>query len=139
MPKNTLPRSRRAAAPKKVTAETIAARQPKSAVAATLDLKDSSDAERAFLATCQKIYRRDHGCVTPFEQFFWGLVVLAENDLWPTPDRVACELATFRDDFDDMDKWARVFVETYPTPAGANEPPEDKASPRKPRKKVAHA
>jgi len=118
------------------TVERIDARGSKSAIeaqdarlASTLDLKDLSDREGAFLATCQKIYRRDFGCVTPFEEFFWSLVINVEDDRWPTPDDVARELAIFRENFEDMDKWARVFVASYPTPTQSTVTAEPSAAP----------
>jgi len=83
-------------------------------VAATLYLKDLDDAERAFLAICQRIFRRHSGCASPFEDFFVGLVASVECNYWPTPGGVAHELETFRRDFDDMSVWARRFVEAYP-------------------------
>jgi hypothetical protein len=119
--KNTRPSSRRAAATKTQPAavepinrdeEDIAAKDAR--IAATLDLKDLGDSERAFLATCQKLYRRHSGCTSPFEEFFWSLVLDVERGHWPTPDDVARELETFKDDFDDMSRWARYFLEAYP-------------------------
>ena len=102
MPKNTVPRSRRASAPKKpeITPAAVepinrgvvddaAARTAR--IAATLDLKGLSDSERAFLATCQRIYRRHSGFTSPFEEFFWTLVISVEFGSWPTPDDVADE------------------------------------------------
>ena len=163
--KNNRPSSRRAVAPKKpktkpddansesctVMEESYEARNAR--LAATLDLTDISDPERAFLATCQRIYHRDRGSVTPFEHFFWSLVFSVQHDNWPTPDDVEQGLGTFKDDFEDMDKWARVFVDSYPTPVEqqvTSEPPQapEVAKPtrkgttghsraRKPRKAVA--
>ncbi len=85
-------------------------------VAATLDLQDLDVLERAFLATCQKIYRRDSGSTSPFENFFFSLVVRVESGRWPTPDEVASELEEFREDLDLMRKWTRSFLEAYPEP-----------------------
>jgi len=89
-------------------------------VAATLYLKDLDDAERAFLAICQRIFRRHSGCTSPFEEFFVGLVASVECNYWPTPGGVAHELETFRRDFDDMSVWARRFVEGSSSSRGAN-------------------
>jgi len=92
--------------------ETIVAREV--LIAATLDLKDLGDRERAFLAICQKIYRRHSGCTSPFENFFWSLVFSIERGHWPTPDDVEHDLGTFKDDFEDMSRQARYFAESYP-------------------------
>jgi hypothetical protein len=119
MPKNTLPR--RASAPKKPKtaiiepinrhAEDIAARDAR--IAATLDLKGLDDSERAFLATCQMILRRWTGCNAPFEEFFRCLVLRVESNMWPTPEDVERELKTFKENFEDMRRDARNFLETY--------------------------
>jgi len=83
-------------------------------VAATLDLIGLDDAERAFLATCQKIYRRDTGCNSPFEEFFTMLVGSIESGYWPDPDHVEHELESFRQNWDDMKRDASRFMEAYP-------------------------
>ena len=90
-------------------------------IGATLDLIDISDVERAFLATCQKIKRRDSGSTSPFENFFFSLVVSVENGLWPTPDDVARELEEFREDFECMSNWTKAFLEVYPQKPAASE------------------
>lgn len=133
MPKNTVPRSRRAAAPNKYpktvknakqlqakwTGEEYEAR--KARLAASLDLKDLSDLERAFLATCQKIRRRDRGCESPFEEFFDSLTIMVEVGKWPTPDDVAHELARFREHFEFMRESTRNFIAAYPEKPAAPE------------------
>ncbi|MCU1337084.1 MAG: hypothetical protein JWO19_2665 [Bryobacterales bacterium] len=83
-------------------------------IGATLVLADLSDHERAFLATCQKIHRRDTGCTTPFEEFFTKLVITVESGHWPTPDDVEHELKEFRENFDAMQSDVRAFIEAYP-------------------------
>ena len=93
-------------------------------IGATLDLKDLGDSERAFLATCQKIYRRDRGSITPFEEFFSGLIVRVEVGMWPTPDDVAVELGTFKENFEDARECAGKFVEAYPAKPEAGQPKE---------------
>jgi hypothetical protein len=126
----------------------------KAAAAATLNLKNLDETERAFLATCQKIYRRHSGCTSPFEEFFRILVLNVEHDTWPTPDDVSHELESFKRDFEDMDERARIFVESYPAPAMSPATPASVPAPptrtpakqpakaqrkRKPRKQAAHA
>ena len=83
-------------------------------IAATLDLKGLSDSERAFLATCQRIYRRHTGCTSPFENFFWSLAFSVQCGNWPTPDDVAEELGSFKENFADVVRWAHDFYEAYP-------------------------
>jgi hypothetical protein len=89
--------------------------------AKTLDLKDLDDCERAKLATCQKILRRDTGCNSPFEEFFGNLVFQALFGRWPTPDDVASKLETFKDNFESMQRDARSFLEAYPEERKASE------------------
>jgi hypothetical protein len=80
----------------------------------TLVLANLDDFERAFLATCQKIYRQGRGCVSPFEEFFSSLVTCVKFGDMPTPDDVASDLETFRENFDSMRQSARQFTEAYP-------------------------
>jgi hypothetical protein len=89
-------------------------------LAATLDLQNLSDRERAFLAICQKLHRGDRGCDTPFEEFFCHLVFLIEHDRWPTPDDVAEELDSFRENFKWMRETAKSFFEAYPDSEAPN-------------------
>lgn len=86
-------------------------------IGATLDLKELDDADRAFLATCQKIQRRWAGSNTPFEEFFNELVTRVQHGRWPTPDDVQRELETFRENFEDMQRDVALFRETYPKAA----------------------
>jgi hypothetical protein len=81
-------------------------------IAATLDLTDLRDAERAFLATCQKIARRHTGDNSPFEHFFYTLVHWVELERWPMPGDVAAELEIFRRNFEDMRANAATFLAT---------------------------
>jgi len=84
-------------------------------VAAELDIVDLDDTERAFLAVCQRIYGRHSGCNSPFENFFYSLVLRIElGGSWPTPEVVADELETFKKEFEDMHGDAVAFFETYP-------------------------
>ena len=120
-------------------------------LAAALLTADLPVSERAFLAACQRIYRRHSGCTSPFENFFWSLVQSVQHDTWPTPENVARDFDTFKDDFETMDRWARLFVEAYPAPATPEPPaavettqPTRKGTTghpraRKPLKKVARA
>ena len=88
-------------------------------IGATLDLVDLNDHERAFLATCQRIHRRETGCNSPFEEFFDNLVVTVQWR-WPSPDDVASYLEEFRQNFTDMKRDARQFMEAYPEKAAAD-------------------
>jgi len=90
-------------------------------IGATLDLQDIPDSERAFLATCQKIHRRERGCDSPFEEFFAHLVFLVERGQWPTPDDVADNLKTFREEFAYMRESSKNFIEAYPEQPAAPE------------------
>jgi hypothetical protein len=83
-------------------------------LAATLNLANLSDRDRAFLATCQKIYERDSGASSPFEQFFCYLVTFVENGHWPTPSDVQQELEEFQSHFECMQRETRYFREAYP-------------------------
>jgi hypothetical protein len=90
-------------------------RAEKRAVAATLNLVGLDDYERAFLATCQKIYRQDAGSTTPFEEFFDGLALAVEMGRMPTPDEVEDVLKQFRMNWNDMKRDAKLFLDAYPT------------------------
>jgi hypothetical protein len=68
---------------------------------------------RAELAVCQHILEREHGCTTPFEEFFSTLITWVSLNSWPTPDRVAQDLETFKQNFEDMERDARLFVGSY--------------------------
>ena len=74
----------------------------------------SSSTERDFLATCQRIYRADGGCTTPFEEFFTKLAISVQVGRWPSPDQVRKELETFDEDFADMQRCAIRFLNHYP-------------------------
>jgi hypothetical protein len=86
-------------------------------LAATLILADLDDNERAYLAICQRIYRRCNGCNSPFEEFFHDLTVMVEAGRFPTPEAVAHKLDEFRENFDHMTRDARQFLEAYPNKA----------------------
>src|SRR5207245_2058192 len=83
-------------------------------IASELVICDLDDEERAFLATCQRIHRRNAGCNSPFEEFFASLVEWVEAGHWPTPDNVEQRLKEFRDNFDSMTCDATQFMEAYP-------------------------
>lgn len=105
MPKNT---------PKTKPASEESYEERNARLAATLNLKDLDDRERAFLAICQKIHDRYTGCNSPFEEFINALVRYVARGEWPTPDDAARELETFREHFDDMRRDAAWFRESYP-------------------------
>jgi len=90
-----------------------------------------SDRERAFLATCQQLYRRENGCTTPFEHLIWELVTYVEAGVMPTPKMVEEEVKSFRENWEDMRDKAKSFVDAYekseaPAPT---EPPRAKVDP----------
>lgn len=57
-------------------------------IASGLQLSDLQDDERAFLATCQTIYRRVRGCDSPFEEFFSKMVVSISHVAEVFPERL---------------------------------------------------
>lgn len=69
---------------------------------------------RAALAVCNYILERHCGCYTPLEELVWQLITDVQLGMWPTPARVAGYAEEFRQNFEDMDRDARLFVETYP-------------------------
>jgi len=83
-------------------------------IAATLILMNINDTERAFLATCQKLYRQERSCETPFEEFFEGLVICVQARGLPTPADVEQSLETFRQNWESMKESSRKFLEAYP-------------------------
>ena len=93
------------------------------AAACVLQLESLLDSERAFLAVCQRLYRNDRGCDTPFECFFRSLVIqtlLLQFDptntgrKLPTPDDVAEALEEFREHFNSLKTAAADFKAAYP-------------------------
>lgn len=82
--------------------------------AARLKVRRLKTAEKSFLATCQRIYHRDRGSSTPFEEFFVFLVTRAERDMWPTPDMVASDLEQFRQNWESIKEEIALFRESYP-------------------------
>jgi len=104
--------------------------------------------ERAFLATCQLLFRSDTGCNTPFEKFFRNIVLHVQICGWPTPEDVESELQDFKRNFRDMQRDAESFRKAYLPKAESAAPevaqPTRKGTSghplaRKPRKKAAHA
>jgi hypothetical protein len=84
--------------------------------------------ERAFLGTCQMLYRSNRGCDTPFENFFGSLVWELQFGKWPTPRIVEKELIEFRQQWNDMRVVAAEFVERYRAASsdeGVGDPPSD--------------
>jgi hypothetical protein len=132
--------------------------------AGTLDLKDLDLEERAFLGTCQDLYRNEQGCGTPFENFVRTIIRWTTWGNSPTPEFVIDEIKeNFERDWDLTVHSVKRFMQHYPnlissfregleapaaTPALPAEPertqPTGNASAkapraRKPRKKAAHA
>jgi len=74
--------------------------------------------ERAFLGTCQQIYRNDIGCYTPFESFFVDLVRWTMWGNTPTLESLREVLKDADSDF--VNNWTPMmrglkrFVKNYP-------------------------
>jgi hypothetical protein len=111
------------------------------------DMKGMDLRERATLAICQAVLRRDAGCGTPFEQFFHDVVFSMVITGSPTPDYVAQELEEFRTNWDHMKRDAVAFIAAYPdvvpVPKKASaaepitKPPAARHRSRKPQKNAA--
>jgi len=89
------------------------------AAAAKLDLTNLKLSERAFLATCQEIYRADIGCYTPFESFFADIVRWTMWGNTPTLDTIRAELAEgsdgeFLHNWNPMLQGVKRFIQNYP-------------------------
>ena len=84
-------------------------------IGSRLVIAELDDTERAFLATCQDLYRRWGGDRNPFENFIHSLIVTAKFGHSHTPDDVAHELEAFRENFDSMREDAIAFVRLYPS------------------------
>ena len=107
-------------------------------LAKTLVTAGLRDYERAFLATCQQLFRSDTGCNTPFEEFFRNIVLHVQICGWPTPEVVEEEFHDFQRNFRDMKRDCEAFESAYPSPAAETAQPATKQPTRKPRKK-SHA
>ena len=129
--------------------------------AGKLDLTDLDLNERAFLGTCQDIYRNSRGTATPFENFVTTIVRWTTWGNPPTPEDVAEEIKTeLQEDFNLTLHSVKRFMQNYPDLTssfrdGAGAPPEPPAADettepatkqpakargaRKPRKKVVRA
>jgi hypothetical protein len=83
------------------------------AASARFVTSDLDNRERAFLSVCQQMYREDHGCDTPFQNFFHLLVLGIEHGRWPTPDDVRDGLIEFEENWQAMHLEARRFAERY--------------------------
>lgn len=70
--------------------------------------------ELEFLTTCQRLYRSRHGHTTPFENFFWELVDTVQCDIPMVPKIVKGRLEEFQENFNDMQRDAKAFMEAYP-------------------------
>jgi hypothetical protein len=93
-------------------------RARETAAATKLDLTNLDLAERAFLGTCQDIYRSDIGCYTPFESFFLDLVHSIMRGNAPTLESIRAELAEgageFISNWDRMSHGVKRFIQNYP-------------------------
>jgi hypothetical protein len=76
--------------------------------AAALDLTDLDPEEAAFLTVAQRVYREDHGCDTPIEQFIRRLIDGLRLDPI-TLDYVLEEVKELKDDWYDALHMARRF------------------------------
>ncbi len=94
--------------------------------AKTLVTSGLRDYERAFLATCQKLFRSDTGCNTPFEEFFRNLVIHVQINGLPTPEVAEEELHDFSRNFRDMKRDCEAFEKAYPVPATKTTQPATK-------------
>jgi len=62
--------------------------------AGKLDLKDLDLNERAFLGTCQDLYRNSRGTATPFENFITTVIRWSTWGNPPTPEALIEEIQT---------------------------------------------
>jgi hypothetical protein len=99
-------------------------------LSAQLVVSELDDSERAFLATCQQIYRAFSGCTTPFEDLIRNLISAVQAGKCPSPDDVRKELETFDEDFSSMRRDVALFLLHYPD-ATRTEAPDAPENPRK--------
>lgn len=132
--------------------------------AGKLDLKDLDLRERAFLGTCQDLYRNASGCGTPFEEFLRSIIRFTTWGNTPTPEDLIEHIKQdFEEDFEMTLHSVKRFMHHYPslisslqegnkaTPATpepraelertqpATKQPAKAQRARKPRKKVSRA
>jgi hypothetical protein len=130
--------------------------------ASKLDLVDLDIEERAFLGTCQDLYRSDRGSGTPFEALFVKVVRWCTWGNPPTPEHLRSEIEDdFEKDWELTLHSVKRFMRSYPeliaglsapessmpepqagAPVSARAPAKQPAKAqrtRAPRKKVAHA
>ena len=129
--------------------------------AGKLDVKGLGLNERAYLGTCQDIYRNNRGAATPFENFITTVIRWATWGNTPKPEDLIEEIKTeTEEDFELTLHSVKRFVQNYPeliasfqeaTPATSAPPvaPETTTRPtrqpakarraRKTRKKAGHA
>jgi len=80
-----------------------------------LDLKDLDLNERAFLGTCQDIYRNSRGTATPFENFITTVIRWATWGNPPTPENLIEEIKTeTQEDFEMTLHSVKRFMQNYP-------------------------
>jgi hypothetical protein len=86
------------------------------AVAASkLDLNNLDLEERAFLGTCQDLYRNDRGCGTPFENFIKSIIRWTTWGNPPKMEDLICEIKdNFEPDWDLTVHSVKRFLQNYP-------------------------
>jgi hypothetical protein len=120
--------------------QSIAAQDKYEAYAAVaarkLNLTNLDLNERAFLGTCQDLYRNDRGCGTPFENFARTIIRWTTWGNPPTPELVIDEVKeNFEPDWDLTLHSVKRFMQHYPElirslqkgaedPQATAEPPE---------------
>src|SRR5580704_15758200 len=87
---------------------------PGELAAPQLAIRNLKNPERAFLTTCQRLYREDRGSNTPFHNFLTTLVLHVEVGHWPTPESVRKLVANFEQEHEEMAADAVEFVSRYP-------------------------
>jgi hypothetical protein len=95
-----------------------------------LDLKDLDLRERAFLGTCQDIYRNSRGTATPFENFITTVIRWAMWGNPPTPESLIEEIKTeLEGDFELTLHSVKRFIRNYPDLRELQATPEPPAAP----------
>ena len=85
---------------------------PKSLLDEIVDA-DLRDYQEQHLRTFLRLLSEDHGCSTPWQEFLVGLINLAAVRVL-TPDEVANELDTFRDNWQTGIRDAALVLRDYP-------------------------
>ena len=83
--------------------------------ASKLDLKDLDLNERAFLGTCQDLYRNDRGTGTPFEAFVHTIIRWTTWGNPPSPEDILDEIKdNFQPDWELTVHSIKRFLQQYP-------------------------